>query len=334
MEDNVNELYSNTTFSDDILSNMGGYNNERLGFTTTTPQTIDEAYDRNIADRIAIELTQKEGFNAPKYIGAGAFGVAYDIGDGMVLKITSDKSEAMENLNIMGKSLKRIAEPYHIYSVTSESDTIKDETYAIVLEKLKTDFDNFLKKFNRLKFIFSNIFNVSYADWFDHYFDNYSTYGILSKIEQINKYFESNPNDYEYLKSLIEINNELVSNNITSKDFMNPANLGYKNGLIAFFDIGFGNYFSTSNNKPKEITVSEDGTTKFSTQSSMDGLDYPTQSTIMFDDNVDENKQKAWVAGGSTVEIKDKCRLGGLGNTSAKCNQGDINNLIIKPIKK
>ena len=38
------------------------------------------------------------------------------------------------------------------------------------------------------------------------------------------------------------------------------------------------------------------------------------------------------MAGSSTVNVKKKCRLGGLGNTSAACNQGDISNLDIKPL--
>ena len=40
------------------------------------------------------------------------------------------------------------------------------------------------------------------------------------------------------------------------------------------------------------------------------------------------------MAGSSTVNVKKKCRLGGLGNTSEPCNQGDINNLELKTIKE
>lgn len=36
--------------------------------------------------------------------------------------------------------------------------------------------------------------------------------------------------------------------------------------------------------------------------------------------------------GSSTVNVKKKCKLGGLGNTSAACNQGDINNFEIKSL--
>jgi hypothetical protein len=38
--------------------------------------------------------------------------------------------------------------------------------------------------------------------------------------------------------------------------------------------------------------------------------------------------------GSSTVDVKKKCRLGGLGNTSAACNQGDISNLNLKKINE
>ena len=48
---------------------------------------------------------------------------------------------------------------------------------------------------------------------------------------------------------------------------------------------------------------------------------------------LDERKLSS-MAGSSTVEVKQKCRLAGNGNTSTACNQGDINNLNIKPLKE
>jgi hypothetical protein len=47
-----------------------------------------------------------------------------------------------------------------------------------------------------------------------------------------------------------------------------------------------------------------------------------------------DERQLSSMAGSSTVEIKKKCRLGGLGNTSAQCNWGDINAVDIKPLKE
>ena len=47
-----------------------------------------------------------------------------------------------------------------------------------------------------------------------------------------------------------------------------------------------------------------------------------------------EERNKSFGTGSKTVDVKKKCRIGGLGNTSVACNQGDINNLILKSIKE
>jgi tRNA nucleotidyltransferase/poly(A) polymerase len=51
-------------------------------------------------------------------------------------------------------------------------------------------------------------------------------------------------------------------------------------------------------------------------------------------EELNEERKLSSMEGSSTVEIKKKCRLGGLGNTSAQCNWGDINAVDIKPLKE
>ena len=47
-----------------------------------------------------------------------------------------------------------------------------------------------------------------------------------------------------------------------------------------------------------------------------------------------EERIKSWMPGMKTVSVKKKCRLGGKGDgTSAACDQGDIKNLELKPLK-
>jgi predicted GNAT family acetyltransferase len=50
-------------------------------------------------------------------------------------------------------------------------------------------------------------------------------------------------------------------------------------------------------------------------------------------ENLNERLQ-SYMPGSSAVSVKKKCRLGGLGGTSAACNQGDISNLDIKPMNE
>jgi len=47
-----------------------------------------------------------------------------------------------------------------------------------------------------------------------------------------------------------------------------------------------------------------------------------------------EERKKSYMPNSKTVTVKKKCRLGGLGNTSAACNQGDISNLEFKSINE
>ena len=127
---------------------FGGYrgvNEPDLGdaniiFLPENEEILDEKYNRNIADNIANQIAKTKGYNEPKYVDAGEYGVAYDIGDDKILKITADNSEAAENLKLINKPLKYIAQPYNVFTIDSKNTYIS-KTYAIVLEKyLISDF--------------------------------------------------------------------------------------------------------------------------------------------------------------------------------------------------
>jgi len=45
-------------------------------------------------------------------------------------------------------------------------------------------------------------------------------------------------------------------------------------------------------------------------------------------------RKLSYMPNAKAVTVKKKCRLGGLGNTSVACNQGDINNLEFKNINE
>ena len=119
-------------------------------------------------------------------------------------------------------------------------------------------------------------------------------------------------------------------------DYLNWRNLGYKkNGTLAFFDVGFGNPFLEPHGAEK-VEVSEDSTSLYSTPTSVGSDNNPiyNQNNLppTIDNNLDANRamyesKKSYMPNSKTVSIKKKCRLGGLGNTSVACNQGDISNL-------
>jgi hypothetical protein len=317
---------------------------------------ITNGFNRALADRIANQM----GFGQPKYIGEGTFGFAYDIGNNRVLKITSDKSEAVENLELKGKPLKYIAVPYNIYKIKSKNDPNIPETYGIVLEKLKTDPVKFTRLKDRLEFAFEKILDLSFGDVFDYYLHGYPEVDE----DKLQKYLNKNPEDNEYFLALLNIAEELKKYGSESMDFVNPNNLGYKpDGNIGFFDVDFGNFFAKSSEEPEEMEVDEDGSALYSTDNAIGQDNFPSYETndtspsiqndlnansaIYSEDfeytHVDDaikdefmlgERKLSSMPGSSTVDVKKKCKLGGLGNTSAACNQGDIKNLDIKPMNE
>jgi hypothetical protein len=301
----------NLGYKDNVLKyfDIGGYRAEEPTLPDDSLVVVEEEYlkeefDKEYFSQIANKIAEIKKYPQLESLGSGDNGSAYDIGNNKILKITSDKSEAAENLKLKGKKLNYIAEPYEIYSIKSKVNQNSPEVYVIVLEKLRTDRNYFHKQYERLKYVFS-LLGIDFFDVVDYYY--YKNQGFYDNNEKIQKkimpYFEKNPKDWKFFESLLKISEEVERNNIDSMDFLNPDNLGFKpNGDIAFFDVGFGDANMIS--KPEELTI-------------------------------DENKRVlSSMKGSSTVEVKKKCRLGGLGNTSAQCNKGDIKNLNIKPLNE
>lgn len=96
------------------------------------PKSLELHESKTLLDKILHAL------NIPSstFIGGGMFGFAHDIGDNKILKITKDKSEAINSTKIIGKTMKHIANIYDVKQFTS-NDTVY---YVIILEKLKLDY--------------------------------------------------------------------------------------------------------------------------------------------------------------------------------------------------
>ena len=252
-------------------------------------EVIDEDYDRNTADVIANRVAEKMGLSQPKFIAAGANGVAYDIGDEKVLKITKDNSEANDNIKLIGRPLKYIAQPYNVFEVNSKSNPEMPRTFVIILEKLKTDSD--IHRMNdRLNYAFENIMGVKVPDVIEYYLGDWDD-GKVSK-EQVNSYLRKNPRDAEFFGGLVRIAEETRALGIDSMDYLNPDNLGYKeNGALGFFDVGFGNYFAQP--EAEKMEVAEDGSAKFSTPNAVAQDDFPpydsNDTSPMINNDLDAN---------------------------------------------
>jgi len=302
-------------------------------------QQLDEDYDVDIANSIANQIATKLGVNNPKNIGSGKFGVAYDIGNDKILKITKDNSEAAENLYLIGKQLNYIAQPYGVFKVTSKNFEIP-ETYAIILEKLQTS-PEIQRLYERIDFAFDKILDVGIPDVIEHYLGDWDNPYVDKN--KINSYLKKNPQDAEFFGGLLRIAEETRELKIQSMDYLNWHNLGYKkNGVLAFFDVGFGNP-SLEPHGAETIEVSEDSTSLYSTPTTVGRDDNPVynQNNLppSIDNDLDANTamyegKKSYMPNSKTVTVKKKCKLGGLGHTSVACNQGDISNLELGKINE
>lgn len=87
-------------------------------------------------------------------LGSGLFGHAHDIGNNRVLKITKDKTEAINSKRIEGKKLKHVADIYNVDYFERSGKTY----YVIILEKLKIS-DKLVTDYEVLKIYFDDLRN-------------------------------------------------------------------------------------------------------------------------------------------------------------------------------
>lgn len=175
----IDELKANGVNSGDYLntSNWGYKPNGNLGIFDigfgdyfekfeVEPEDMVINRDVNMLDKIK----EKLGIQNSEYVGGGMFGFAHDIGNNRILKITKDKSEAINSKKVIGKKLNHIANIFDVRRFI-----LRDvEYYTIILEKLKTS-DGLNEMYLKLE----NIFN----EYRNKHLDKY----IIDVIKQKNE---------------------------------------------------------------------------------------------------------------------------------------------------
>lgn len=140
----IDELKNNNIVTDDYKNtdNWGLKPNGDLGmFDLGFGDYFDEfdedpeSLELHENNTILYKILSKLNISSSKFIGGGMFGYAHDIGNNKILKITKDKTEAINSSKIIGKTLKHIANIYDVKQFTSNDR----EYYIIILEKLKLD---------------------------------------------------------------------------------------------------------------------------------------------------------------------------------------------------
>lgn len=366
---NKKQFYNNLLKLQEYLISQNAYDREPLGkeeyiineikSNDQNDEVISEAMNFKHARIIANNVAKTHGIDEFKYLGHGSGGVAFDIGNNKVMKITSDRSEALESLKIIGKTLNNLADIYEVFETKPQSELNIPKSYVIIMEKLKTNDQYFDRILNRLDYALENILGLNIFKIIDDYRDGDYT----DKKEKIDKYLSKNPKDAKFYYGLLDIINELNKYGIESNEYLHVGNLGYKqNGNLGFFDMGFGDFLSKPSQELQQIEINEDGTSKFTTDGDVgqDGFpvydqndsspsirnDLDANSAMYNEDleynhvvgNATEDKYElderilSSMAGSSTVNVKKHCRLAGKGNTSDACNQGDVKNLDIKAL--
>ena len=374
------KFYNNLLELQNYLIRRGFYNRdpllseEYLINEDLPPVEYDTLKDnREYSDKIAKEVAGKLGLSTPRYLGGGGNGFAYEINNNIVLKLTTDISEADAASRLMRGQPKNIATIYKLYKVL---DTETDKSiFALTQENIKDKPVGKLRKFQ------DDITKIT-ADGLDYEdiminIKKPARFNHDEWVEWAKKILTENPAAgvseldrqaaYEYLVTILNIRQELLDFGIKSTDYITISNQGYSNGVLKFFDVG--GYYGVDEPDiadDEKIQLPEDGSAKFTTDNAVNQDDFPVYNTNdtspMINNDLDANsanlsmyedleynhvkgdatedeymlseRNKSYGAGSKTVEVKKKCKLGGLGNTSVACNQGDINNLVLKSIKE
>lgn len=149
-------------------------------------------------------------------IGRGDSGVAYSLSNGDVLKITTNDQE--------GRVASYFVNNPHQSTISYKSVWKEGDLYFIIMEKV----EDLLSNHPDLLEIFSNL---TYITEKEGCYSPKCAYSIILK----NSYFKSLPK--EYSQTILEYLYYLKSIPIGIYDFLNPSNIGIKNGKIKFFDV-------------------------------------------------------------------------------------------------
>ena len=380
------EYFGDASGNDDFLSDIGNTEEVRYGMWAWTPYGVSDGtgvVNENVftksdslqwhipnnmeyAGKMANAAAGKLNIRIGKYLGKGANGIAYEIDNERIFKLTTDVGEADAASKLIRAKPQYLAKVFGLYKIVDTENEKQLSAFAIIQENIQ---DKPKSRFSELENII-NIIKPNGNEFHEILF-------ILIKpnkfnqefiVDAANKILTGNPEAniseqvrkeaYNYLMGLLNIRNELIQFGIKSTDYVEKGNLGYKDGVLKYFD--YGGYFGVTepNIGNNVIYLPEDGTSKFSTDNALGQDEFPVynqnDTSPLTDNNipttnedleyhhasdatkdefvVDEGRKKAWMPGAQAVGVKKKCQLGGLGNTSAACNQGDIRNLELSKI--
>jgi len=245
---------------------MGGYRAPEPQLNDKDIVTLPENVEVNNTNPIIDKIVTHFNLN----IGDKINDRTYYVDDDKILKITSDKNEANENLKLKGKDLKYIANVFKVFKIDSNDKEV--EYYGIILEKLKTKPEQLKNFIDRLNYIFENILNTNFIEVVNYLVDDESNNINVNKIK---KFFAKNHKDAHFFQSIINIVEECRLRGINNIKHLNPNNLGFKkDGRLGLYNVEF---------YEQDNPINEDGSSLFSTNNSIGQDNFPTYN--QFDDS-------------------------------------------------
>lgn len=193
-------------------------------------------------------LKQDFGFKKIKYVGEGHFGMAFDVGNNKILKLTGNEDEVRGIKKVLGKDIPGVVHYYDVKHYPSSN------VYAILMDKVKP-----LSK--KEETIYTVIYYIgsrnSDSDFWDRYdnlkevdYDNeeyhFTRDGLLDEIVDRLEFpipedelpsFEIDENDLvNYIDEYRELLTTLESNNVPTED-LHGGNIGRKDNKLIHFDV-------------------------------------------------------------------------------------------------
>jgi hypothetical protein len=290
--DDKEKFYNNLLELQNYLSNQGYYDRDKLlseeyFINEETPDVEQYSLDdRTYADELARAVAIKLNLSSPRYLGGGGNGFAYEINNNLVLKLTSDVSEADAASKLLRGKPEYIATIFNLYKV---HDTETDKSFFAILQENINDkpIEKFKKIQNDIDKISPNgmgyvdiMFSIKKPKRFDYEQMLEFAKQLLTTNPEANVSQQERQEAYEFLVGMINIRKELLDFDIKSVDYIENANLGYKDGVLKFFDTGGYRGVQEPNlNNDKLITLPEDATAKFTTDDAINQDGFPSYNT-------------------------------------------------------
>lgn len=184
---------------------------------------------REKAKRYAKVVAKSLGLKVGKCLGDGSCGTAFLLSDNSVLKITDQEEEFITSSKIVGKSIPHVNYIIGTYDLRSEDNL----TLAYAIHQRLVD---------------TSCFDDVYDIWIEVglTFDLRVLYGHPAYHQKIGidcvndrvELYKAFPQYQEFFDELANLCDSLIQHKITAPDII-PANLGYYNGELTMFDLGY-----------------------------------------------------------------------------------------------